>query len=66
MIAVLRKKIPDLIAEINRYKWIESEKLGHDIGMERALREWMSKHYAGWLKAKCSARGRGKYYKSSA
>jgi hypothetical protein len=34
--------------EIMRYKWIESEKLGHDIGFERALLEWIMKHRSAW------------------
>ncbi len=36
------------LEEINKYKWIESEKTGKDIGMERATREWMAKHFPGW------------------
>jgi hypothetical protein len=34
--------------EIKKYKWIESEKAGQDIGWERAIREWMSKHFPDW------------------
>jgi hypothetical protein len=34
--------------EIKKYKWIESEKHGHDIGWERATREWMQKHFPEW------------------
>ena len=34
--------------EIKKYKWIESEKVGKDIGWERAAREWMLKHFPGW------------------
>src|ERR1043166_9901218 len=30
--------------EIKKYKWIESEKAGRDIGWERATREWMQKY----------------------
>lgn len=30
------------------YKWIESQKAGEDIGLERALREWTAKHRAIW------------------
>ncbi|MBM3858345.1 MAG: hypothetical protein FJ395_01695 [Verrucomicrobia bacterium] len=36
------------LEEINKYKWIESEKFGRDIGMERAAREWMAKHFPDW------------------
>ena len=34
--------------EILRHKWIESEKLGHDIGFEKALLDWIVKHRARW------------------
>ena len=30
--------------EILRHKWIESEKLGYDIGFERALVDWITRH----------------------
>ena len=36
--------------EILRHKWIESEKVGHDIGFERALLDWIVKYRAGWRK----------------
>jgi hypothetical protein len=32
------------IDEINRYKWIESERLGYDIGSQRAAFEWIKKY----------------------
>ena len=34
--------------EINRYKWLESEKLGYDIGRNRAAREWAEKYADGF------------------
>lgn len=34
--------------EILRHKWIESEKVGHDIGFERALLDWVMRHRSGW------------------
>ncbi len=34
--------------EILRHKWIESEKVGHDIGFEKALLDWIVKHRASW------------------
>jgi hypothetical protein len=34
--------------EILRHKWIESEKVGHDIGFEKALLDWIVKHRATW------------------
>jgi len=35
--------------EILKHKWIESEKLGYDIGFERALIDWIIKHKQQWL-----------------
>jgi hypothetical protein len=32
------------IEEIMKYKWIESEKFGYDIGEERACNEWIRKY----------------------
>lgn len=34
--------------EILRHKWIESEKMGRDIGFERALLEWIVKYRSRW------------------
>ncbi len=34
--------------EILRHKWIESERLGYDIGFERALLDWIRKHRDKW------------------
>jgi hypothetical protein len=34
--------------EILKHKWLESERLGHDIGFERALLDWIRKHRDGW------------------
>lgn len=34
--------------EILKHKWIESEKVGYDIGFEKALLDWIVKHRAEW------------------
>lgn len=34
--------------EIDRYKWLASEKQGHDIGFERAHAEWVDSYAAAW------------------
>jgi hypothetical protein len=36
--------------EILRHKWIESEKVGRDIGFEQALTDWIIKHRSSWRK----------------
>jgi hypothetical protein len=38
--------------EILKHKWIESEKVGYDIGFERALTDWIIKHRAKWRKSR--------------
>jgi hypothetical protein len=37
--------------EALRYKWIESEKAGRDLG-EAALRRWVREHWWGYLRAR--------------
>jgi hypothetical protein len=34
--------------EILKHKWIESEKVGHDIGYDKAFFDWELKHYRKW------------------
>ncbi len=34
--------------EIVRYKWLESERLGYDIGFEQALLDWIRKYRDSW------------------
>jgi len=34
--------------EVLRHKWIESEKVGRDIGFERALLNWILTHRTTW------------------
>jgi hypothetical protein len=38
--------------EILKHKWIESEKAGYDIGFERALTDWITKHRSKWRKSR--------------
>ena len=43
--------------EILRHKWIESERLGQDIGFERALLDWIRKHREGWRASRRTSAG---------
>lgn len=38
--------------EILRHKWLESERLGYDIGFERALLDWIRRHREKWRAAR--------------
>ena len=46
--SVLYKEFLAEREEILRHKWIESEKLGQDIGFERALVDWITRHRSAW------------------
>ena len=39
--------------EILKHKWLESEKVGNDIGFEKALLDWIQKHRSNWMSAHC-------------
>ncbi len=39
-----------VIEEINKHLWIESQKVGYSIGIERATDEWLRLYADGWVK----------------
>ena len=39
------KRVREILHEIERHKWLESEKVGRDIGGNRAARDWLDRHY---------------------
>lgn len=41
--------------EIQRLKWIISEIEGRDVGLERALTEWVTLHRDVWRKSRLSS-----------
>lgn len=41
--------------EILKYKWLESEKAGYDIGFERALLDWIRKYRDNWRESRRSS-----------
>jgi hypothetical protein len=43
--------------EILRHKWIESEKVGRDIGFEKALLDWVIFHRTNWKKQRLGKLG---------
>lgn len=38
-----------VVAEIERHLWLESERVGHDIGFENAKAEWLKNFSAAWM-----------------
>ena len=58
----MAKQIEDVTeqnAEIMKYKWIESEKEGYDIGTEKAAEEWVEKYGSIWRDEKESLEKNG-------
>lgn len=51
----------DNLQEALRYKWIESEKAGHDLG-EAAIRRWVQCHWWGYLRARWVEHLQGKRF----
>jgi hypothetical protein len=43
-------RIPQVIEEIKRHLWIESEQAGYDIGFDNAADDWIKKYSIDWLK----------------
>ena len=46
--SVLYKEFLAEREEILRHKWIEGEKVGKDIGFEKALLDWIVKYRSAW------------------
>lgn len=47
-----RKKllqIKEVVQEIDRHKWIQSEMVGYDVGFDKAADDWFAKYAASWL-----------------
>ncbi len=45
------KKLADIALErieVLKHKWLESEKAGHDVGMETAQKSWKKSHAKKW------------------
>jgi len=51
----------DCEQEALRFKWIESEKAGRDLG-EAAIRRWVKEHWWGYLRARWLEHLQGKRY----
>jgi hypothetical protein len=49
--ATVQSIYDDCVAEADKFKWIQSEKAGFDLG-ERAIRDWVQEHWSGYLRAK--------------
>ena len=55
---VKARKLADIALErieVLKHKWLESEKVGHDIGMESAEKSWKREHAKAWRKHRKNA-----------
>ena len=46
----------EVIEEINRHLWLESEKAGENIGFDEAAKDWFNRFSAAWMKYHLSKR----------
>lgn len=44
-------QIPEVVEEIHRHLWIESEKSGSDIGFDKAASDWIERYSESWINA---------------
>ncbi|MBM3978959.1 MAG: hypothetical protein FJ304_01490 [Planctomycetes bacterium] len=51
----------ECIEEENKYRWIESEKAGYDLG-EGCVRRWVKDHWTGYLRARWVEHLQGKCF----
>ncbi len=51
----------DCRSEEDKFKWLESEKVGYDLG-ESAIRNWVRDHWSGYLRAKWLEHLQGKCF----
>jgi hypothetical protein len=59
--ATVRSIFDDCRCEEDKFKWIESEKAGFDLG-EAAIRRWVKDHWMGYLRAKWLEHLQGKCF----
>ncbi len=48
----IKALVGEVVEEIMKYKWIESEKIGKDIGENEAAMRWITEHYDLWFNSK--------------
>jgi hypothetical protein len=59
--AYVKSIYQECVEEENKYKWIESERAGYDLG-EGAIRRWVKDHWTGYLRARWVEHLQGKCF----
>jgi hypothetical protein len=39
----------EVVEEINRHKWLQSEMVGYDVGFDKAADDWFEKYATAWV-----------------
>ncbi len=60
-VKVMRSVHHDCIEEENKYRWLESEKAGYDLG-EGCVSRWVQDHWTGYLRARWVEHLQGKCF----
>jgi hypothetical protein len=42
-------QLKEVVEEINRHKWLQSEMAGYDIGFDKAADDWFKNYATAWL-----------------
>lgn len=42
-------QVKEVVEEINRHKWLQSEMAGYDIGFDQAASDWFQRHANAWV-----------------
>ncbi|MBP3955603.1 hypothetical protein J8F10_09945 [Gemmata sp. G18] len=58
---VMKSVHHDCIEEENKYRWLESEKAGYDLG-EGCVKRWVKDHWMGYLRARWVEHLQGKCF----
>ncbi len=58
---VMKSVHHDCIEEENKYRWLESEKVGYDLG-EGCVKRWVKDHWTGYLRARWVEHLQGKCF----
>lgn len=42
-------QVKEVVEEINRHKWLQSEMVGYDVGFEKAADSWFGTYASAWV-----------------
>ncbi|MBF0387635.1 MAG: DUF4032 domain-containing protein [Candidatus Omnitrophica bacterium] len=42
-------QVKEVVEEINRHKWLQSEMVGYDVGFDKAADSWFDNYATAWV-----------------